>query len=158
MDSFYTLSMDKNKHFLTPSPLHLVHVVIECPLAVWTVKFSIKKVYISLLTLVYSLLFISLFHNPFVSLFRTRLKKNFNVWRTVWQKIGLKNLENWLNAITNTGYELRAITGNGNDVDMLKVHWKKIVKSQQLNLFCGWFEPFGVSVWQWAKTVKTLME
>ena len=26
---FYTLSVDKNRHFLTPSPLHLVHVVIE---------------------------------------------------------------------------------------------------------------------------------
>ena len=32
MDSFYTLSMDKNRHFLTPSPPHLVHVVIEWPL------------------------------------------------------------------------------------------------------------------------------
>ena len=28
--SFYTLSVDKNKHFLTPSPPHIVHVVIEC--------------------------------------------------------------------------------------------------------------------------------
>ena len=28
-DSFYTLSVDKNRHFLTPSPPHLVHVVIE---------------------------------------------------------------------------------------------------------------------------------
>ena len=35
MDSFYILSMDKNRHFLTPSPPHLVHVVIECPLR-WT--------------------------------------------------------------------------------------------------------------------------
>ena len=32
VDSFYTLSVDKNRHFLTPSPPHLVHVVIECPL------------------------------------------------------------------------------------------------------------------------------
>ena len=32
VDSFYTLSMDKNRHFLTPSPPHLVHIVIECPL------------------------------------------------------------------------------------------------------------------------------
>ena len=31
MDSFYTLSLDKNRHFLTPSPPHLFHVVIECP-------------------------------------------------------------------------------------------------------------------------------
>ena len=31
VDSFYTLSVDKNRHFLTPSPPHLVHVVIECP-------------------------------------------------------------------------------------------------------------------------------
>ena len=30
-DSFYTLSVDKNRHFLTPSPPHLLHVVIECP-------------------------------------------------------------------------------------------------------------------------------
>ena len=34
MDSFYILSVDKNRHFLTPSPPHLVHVVIECPLSV----------------------------------------------------------------------------------------------------------------------------
>ena len=33
MESFYTLSVDKNRHFLTPSPPHLVHVVIECPLS-----------------------------------------------------------------------------------------------------------------------------
>ena len=33
VDSFYTLSVDKNKLFLTPSPPHLVHVVIECPLS-----------------------------------------------------------------------------------------------------------------------------
>ena len=32
VDSFYTLSVGKNRHFLTPSPPHLVHVVIECPL------------------------------------------------------------------------------------------------------------------------------
>ena len=32
VDSFYTLSVDKNRHFLTPSPLHLVHVIFECPL------------------------------------------------------------------------------------------------------------------------------
>ena len=32
VDSFYTLSVDKNGHFLTPSPPHLVHVVIEWPL------------------------------------------------------------------------------------------------------------------------------
>ena len=32
MDSFYTLSVDKNKHFLTPSPPHIVHVVIKWPL------------------------------------------------------------------------------------------------------------------------------
>ena len=32
VDSFYTLSVDKNRHFLTPSPPHLVHVVIEWPL------------------------------------------------------------------------------------------------------------------------------
>ena len=31
-DGFYTLSVDKNRHFLTPSPPHLVHVVIEWPL------------------------------------------------------------------------------------------------------------------------------
>ena len=31
VDSFYILSMDKNRHFLTPSPLHLVHVFIEFP-------------------------------------------------------------------------------------------------------------------------------
>ena len=31
-DIFYALSVDKNRHFLTPSPPHLVHVVIECPL------------------------------------------------------------------------------------------------------------------------------
>ena len=31
--SFCTLSVDKNRHFLTPSPPHLVHVVIECPLS-----------------------------------------------------------------------------------------------------------------------------
>ena len=29
---FYTLSVDKNKHFLTPSPPQPVHVIIECPL------------------------------------------------------------------------------------------------------------------------------
>ena len=33
VDSFYTLGVDKNRHFLTPSPPHLVHVVIECPLS-----------------------------------------------------------------------------------------------------------------------------
>ena len=32
VNSFYTLSVDKNRHFLTPSPRHLVHVIIECPL------------------------------------------------------------------------------------------------------------------------------
>ena len=32
MDSFYTLSVDKNRHFLTPFPPHVFHVVIECPL------------------------------------------------------------------------------------------------------------------------------
>ena len=32
VDSFYTLSVDKNRHFLTPSLLRLVHVVIEWPL------------------------------------------------------------------------------------------------------------------------------
>ena len=31
VDSFYTLSVDKTRHLLTPSP-HLVHVVIEWPL------------------------------------------------------------------------------------------------------------------------------
>ena len=38
MDSFYTLSVDKNRHVLTtprplldPFPPHLVHVFIECP-------------------------------------------------------------------------------------------------------------------------------
>ena len=30
VDSFYTLSVDKNRHFLTPPP-HLVHIVIEWP-------------------------------------------------------------------------------------------------------------------------------
>ena len=40
VDSFCTLSMDKNRHFLTPSPLHLVHVVIECPLKSTLVKIS----------------------------------------------------------------------------------------------------------------------
>ena len=30
MDSFFTLSVDKNRHFWPPPP-HLVHVVIECP-------------------------------------------------------------------------------------------------------------------------------
>jgi hypothetical protein len=34
VDSFYSLSMDKNRHFLTPLPPHLVHVVIEWPLTV----------------------------------------------------------------------------------------------------------------------------
>jgi hypothetical protein len=29
--SFYTLSVDKNRHFLTSYPSHLVHVVIEWP-------------------------------------------------------------------------------------------------------------------------------
>ena len=33
MDSFYTLRVDKNKNFLTPSPPYLVHVVIEWPLS-----------------------------------------------------------------------------------------------------------------------------
>ena len=34
MDSFYTLSVDKHRYFLTPFPLlpHLVHIVIEWPL------------------------------------------------------------------------------------------------------------------------------
>ena len=31
VDNFYTLSVDKNRHFLTPSPPHLVHLVIEWP-------------------------------------------------------------------------------------------------------------------------------
>ena len=35
VDSFYTLSVDENRHFLTPSPPHLAHVVIEWPL--WTI-------------------------------------------------------------------------------------------------------------------------
>ena len=30
VDRFFTLSVDKNRQFLTPSPLHLVHIVIEC--------------------------------------------------------------------------------------------------------------------------------
>ena len=34
VDSFYTLSVDKKRHFLTPSPPHLVHVVIEWPLII----------------------------------------------------------------------------------------------------------------------------
>ena len=33
VDSFFTLSVDKNRHFLTPFPPDLVHVVIECHLA-----------------------------------------------------------------------------------------------------------------------------
>ena len=32
LDNFYTLSMDKNRHFFTPSPPHLFHIVIEWPL------------------------------------------------------------------------------------------------------------------------------
>ena len=32
VDSFYTLNVDKNRDFLTPSSPHLVHVVIEWPL------------------------------------------------------------------------------------------------------------------------------
>ena len=32
VDSFYTLSMYKNKKILNPSPPHLVHVIIEWPL------------------------------------------------------------------------------------------------------------------------------
>ena len=32
VDIFYTLSVDKNIHLLTPFPPHLVHVVIEWPL------------------------------------------------------------------------------------------------------------------------------
>ena len=32
VNSFYTLNVDKNRHFLTHSPPHLVHVVIEWPL------------------------------------------------------------------------------------------------------------------------------
>ena len=38
VDSFHTLSVDKNRHFLTPSPPHLVHVVIECPLGMASVN------------------------------------------------------------------------------------------------------------------------
>ena len=33
LDSFYTLSVDKKRHFWPPPPLHLVHVVVECPLS-----------------------------------------------------------------------------------------------------------------------------
>ena len=32
VDIFYILSVDKNRHFMTPFPPHLVHVVIELPL------------------------------------------------------------------------------------------------------------------------------
>ena len=35
--SFYTISVDKNRHFVTPSPPHLVHVVIECPLSMYII-------------------------------------------------------------------------------------------------------------------------
>ena len=37
-DSFYIVSVDKNRHFLTPSPPHLVHVVIEWPQRLKNVK------------------------------------------------------------------------------------------------------------------------
>ena len=50
VDSFNTLSVDKNRHFLTPSPPppHLVHVVIECPLLknlflMWTSKVMMSR-------------------------------------------------------------------------------------------------------------------
>ena len=43
VDSFYTLSGDKNRHFLTPPP-HLVHVVIECPLSIYFyLNFTLRK-------------------------------------------------------------------------------------------------------------------
>ena len=32
MDSLYTLRVDKNRYFLTPSSPHFVHIVIEWPL------------------------------------------------------------------------------------------------------------------------------
>ena len=39
LDSFYTMTVDKNRLFLTPSPPQLVHVVIECPLS-WSSSLS----------------------------------------------------------------------------------------------------------------------
>ena len=42
VDSFYILSVDKNRHFLTPSPPDLVHVVIECPLTKLDMKWNMK--------------------------------------------------------------------------------------------------------------------
>jgi len=42
VDTFYTLSVDKNRHFFTPSP-HLVHVVIEWPLSRFSMKSTFKN-------------------------------------------------------------------------------------------------------------------
>ena len=36
VDSVNTLSVDKNRHFLTPSHPHLVHVVVDWPL-MWAI-------------------------------------------------------------------------------------------------------------------------
>ena len=59
LDSFYTLSVDKNRHFLTPSPPHLVHVVIECPLK-WKILLrnieSVKHETFPILLYVYDLI------------------------------------------------------------------------------------------------------
>ena len=64
-------------------------------IALWTVNFSIKGSLPGHIFIYASIPFIWLFHNPFVSLFRTRLKTNFNPWHS-WPKIRLKNMRNWL--------------------------------------------------------------
>ena len=45
------------------------------------------------------------------------------------------------NSLTNFEYEVYAMTGNGNDLNLLKRAWKKPVKSLQVNLFTcdAWF-------------------
>jgi len=41
------------------------------------------------------------------------------------------------NSLTNFQYEVHAMTGNGNQVNLLKLGWKKFVKSLQVNIFGG---------------------
>ena len=45
VDSFYTLSVDKNIHFLTPSPPHLVHIVNEWPPRVEARGWAVQRTY-----------------------------------------------------------------------------------------------------------------
>ena len=51
-----------------------------------------------------------------------KTEKEFQCLTRSLAKMWIEKFGNRLNAVTNSGYEFRGITGNGNDVNMMKVH------------------------------------